>query len=503
MLEPDGAYMPVETLKCPTHLLADNPTSEDAFGHKKVAVSIAELITTERGAKCVGLNGTWGSGKSSVVELLYNELHRIGQGNIDLFVFDAWAHQTSLTDLTSNGYIAQHLSTVASNPRAAALCIMRILEIAPSGVLASPSAPQAAAGLSLYLQIITSPDKRQDAIRELAELLIKHKKVEILYSAAEKVPSALPFIYAVLKLVADRENAFEYFPTARLVEEWDFLKAALGDQLFEKLIRQSIHEANLAIDMTGYDFSVTGVRIDRFMLQAGASDPKYLDYLVDGLASLDKAAWLDALSKETETLDLLAEIAATGKGIALKSAFEDALLEHAQRVIDETTKVERLKGSWDVIFQTLDKNFRVTALKKMIETLCDSPRPTDPLLDLYSLHLADPTILRGNEQRIALLAFPLFLSRLRLTELQWMCTVLEKSPNFLIGVAAETRKTLEDRILDATEQETVGEEISKALHRLTQLAGIDLEKSKQKREKSPSPTESVDGEGSANGEKRK
>jgi hypothetical protein len=151
--------------------------------------------------------------------------------------------------------------------------------------------------------------------------------------------------------------------------------------------------------MTEYSFETGGVKIDRFVLQAGARDPKYLDYLVDGLGSLAQSAWWDALSEETEVLDLLVEIAAAGREIGLKSAFEDALLEHAQQVIDRTVKVERLKPSWDIVFQALDANFRVTALQKMIEILCDSLEPTDALLDLYGPRLADVAILRGNEQR--------------------------------------------------------------------------------------------------------
>jgi hypothetical protein len=85
--------MSEEKRKCDTRLISDAPTREDAFGHSRVADAIAELITTESGAKCIGLNGSWGSGKSSVVELLRERLQRIGRGKIDIFVFDAWAHQ--------------------------------------------------------------------------------------------------------------------------------------------------------------------------------------------------------------------------------------------------------------------------------------------------------------------------------------------------------------------------------------------------------------------------
>ncbi len=63
------------------------------FGHAKVAAAIAELPATERGGKCIGLSGSWGSGKSSVVEILRHKLRQLHAGNIDIFVFDAWAHQ--------------------------------------------------------------------------------------------------------------------------------------------------------------------------------------------------------------------------------------------------------------------------------------------------------------------------------------------------------------------------------------------------------------------------
>jgi hypothetical protein len=85
--------MPDTKETCPTYLLADAPTRQDAFGHSKVAEAIAELVTTENGAKCIGLTGSWGSGKSSVVEILREKLTKADGANCAEFVFDAWAHQ--------------------------------------------------------------------------------------------------------------------------------------------------------------------------------------------------------------------------------------------------------------------------------------------------------------------------------------------------------------------------------------------------------------------------
>jgi hypothetical protein len=77
---------------CPTHLVPDAPASEDAFGaHQRIAGAIAQLVETSNGGKCIGLLGTWGAGKSTVVQLLQNQLER--HVSHVVWIFDAWAHE--------------------------------------------------------------------------------------------------------------------------------------------------------------------------------------------------------------------------------------------------------------------------------------------------------------------------------------------------------------------------------------------------------------------------
>jgi KAP family P-loop domain len=77
-------------------LLDDMPAQEDAFGpHKRIATAIHHLITTETGGKAIALIGTWGGGKSTVINLLKTsakEKHE-GQSDLEIFVFDAWSHE--------------------------------------------------------------------------------------------------------------------------------------------------------------------------------------------------------------------------------------------------------------------------------------------------------------------------------------------------------------------------------------------------------------------------
>lgn len=100
-------------------LLDDKPTNEDKTGdgHQRVADAIARLIEREKGGKAIALEGSWGSGKSSVIEMLggsfdalseearkHNEkLARDSQDAVDpekilptdymVYVFDAWKHE--------------------------------------------------------------------------------------------------------------------------------------------------------------------------------------------------------------------------------------------------------------------------------------------------------------------------------------------------------------------------------------------------------------------------
>lgn len=76
-----------------TRLLSDAPASKDAFegGHDRVAKALASLITDEEGGKALAIRGPYGSGKSTVIEILGDKLENEGETRI--FTYDAWEHQ--------------------------------------------------------------------------------------------------------------------------------------------------------------------------------------------------------------------------------------------------------------------------------------------------------------------------------------------------------------------------------------------------------------------------
>jgi|GEM_PF-1404026 len=84
--------------KCRVHLLSDLPAESDAFGpHGRIARAIANLIREEEGGKTIALTGSWGSGKSTVVQILKNLLSKKDnskdESDVEVFIYDAWSHQ--------------------------------------------------------------------------------------------------------------------------------------------------------------------------------------------------------------------------------------------------------------------------------------------------------------------------------------------------------------------------------------------------------------------------
>ena len=81
--------------------VSDNPAEKDEFptrAHERVAKTLVSIIRGGEGGRAIGLEGTWGSGKSTVIDFALAEFKKENSNSVELkhsvFVFDAWAHQS-------------------------------------------------------------------------------------------------------------------------------------------------------------------------------------------------------------------------------------------------------------------------------------------------------------------------------------------------------------------------------------------------------------------------
>ncbi len=76
-------------------LLREEAVDTDVFEdntHEKIAHSIFKLVESEESGITIGLEGSWGSGKSTVISILRKKLNE-NNSSIPLIQFDAWAHE--------------------------------------------------------------------------------------------------------------------------------------------------------------------------------------------------------------------------------------------------------------------------------------------------------------------------------------------------------------------------------------------------------------------------
>ncbi|NOY72247.1 MAG: hypothetical protein GXP14_07695 [Gammaproteobacteria bacterium] len=85
---------------CPTRLIEDTPEEQDLLAggdeigpHERVARTIGDIIRSldETGGKVIGLEGGWGAGKTTVINMLKKQFK--DKEDIAILSFDAWAHE--------------------------------------------------------------------------------------------------------------------------------------------------------------------------------------------------------------------------------------------------------------------------------------------------------------------------------------------------------------------------------------------------------------------------
>ena len=84
-------------------LIKNMPCAEDLFAgkaHTTIAANICDTIKNNPDCRMIGLDGSWGSGKSNLLKIVEKQLNpqqgEHDQQNFYFFLYDAWGHQEDI-----------------------------------------------------------------------------------------------------------------------------------------------------------------------------------------------------------------------------------------------------------------------------------------------------------------------------------------------------------------------------------------------------------------------
>jgi energy-coupling factor transporter ATP-binding protein EcfA2 len=178
-------------------LVADTPTTDDKFGgHSSVAQAVVDLIANSEESFTIAIDGRWGSGKSTVVELI-NEL---GDEAQKVFTFDSWSHQG---DDLKFGFLQEFCAWAVANFDAIedelALLDSRISEDQrkqSEQILTEPTTPIGTAGVVLALAVLVGLPLGL-TLFELATLFDGYAKSAFALAIMSAVSLVAPLIVAL------------------------------------------------------------------------------------------------------------------------------------------------------------------------------------------------------------------------------------------------------------------------------------------------------------------
>ena len=90
--------MKTEILKYPK-LIKNMPCEEDLFAgkaHTTIAQNICDTIKNNPDCRMIGLDGSWGTGKSNLLKIVEKHLNQQENKKYHFFLYDAWGHQEDI-----------------------------------------------------------------------------------------------------------------------------------------------------------------------------------------------------------------------------------------------------------------------------------------------------------------------------------------------------------------------------------------------------------------------
>lgn len=277
-----------------------------------------------------------------------------------------------MEQMTHHGHLHHRLweANQANNPRAMAACALPILVRNPSGQQ-QKNIGHANNGQSLYQTLRDTPEKHEEVVRELVELVARFGYASKLLEDDKYRKQAPNLTSWMLAEFLMREEATNYVSARLLLGELPYLSEHLDSDELDQVLRRYGAESTLYEHAANLEVDESTAPLHSRVYGANAGRPESHDYeerLVRGLQAVPQDQWDQQLDSEGELLQLALQLLEEDADLTLKTEFRRALQDHLTRVLGGKTTPEHPEN-WTRLLDALEDHAQSTLLGQVVDQL--------------------------------------------------------------------------------------------------------------------------------------
>lgn len=386
--------------------------------------------------------------------------------------------ENSFQQLAAGGHIMHYLNQAHAGPDLIAVpwCLFTILKFVPTGAVQHIGNSQQ--GLNLYNEILKEPEKQHPILQHLADLILRYGKIENLINQTSTAPNTKKLVTAIIEIISVREDAHQHITPTIFIEHYQDKIETLTKKSLQNLTIKLVENADLISVITENKFSkeMAGLYLQTLEATEGRERGSYIENLQEGLRELQKDDWVDELNQEGKLLELLIYLVVNEESLGLSLGLQDALFEHAKRILEGAVYPSRLEDQWAKIPDALDTESKVTFFRNLRDEILRDPQAKkNPILSIFGNTLLKSGVLEEKADDVVRQLFNGILESSDTEEIAWLLNFMREAPGILKKCKRPSRNTFNKRVQTVLRDETLSEDARPIVEDIARKVGIDPE----------------------------
>lgn len=384
--------------------------------------------------------------------------------------------EQAFSTLIKDGHLFHHLHAAHTKERSSitALLLYTILKYNPGATTALTDG-NIDSGVNLLTAIKSDPSQIDDALEELALLLIDNSAVGEFLDDLDEHSEYSEIRRDLLIRLTKRSDLTDVLPTTRFIEnEEEFYLGQQHEDYLGVIIRY-LREGNLEQALLEGTFNPDRTKLYHGIVEIeDTKTDAFFIWLVSGLNAIGRERWEIEFSKESGNLfELILALKKTGTKIDLGIAFQDALSHYKKDFAAGATHPAALEENWTELLYSLKESNRVTFIERVIEEIISSDETAGKLIQLFGESLFECERLYAKSDQLVATGFENFCGPDRSLELEWFTQAVERCPKLVKKAKTAYRDNLKDRTQSLLNDDATDEKTRMILNRLAEHIGLE------------------------------